>query len=66
MTPPEQLRRAALLLEQAKASINLEEIETKLTEARRLCARATQEIDSVLGLSMEQIGRLVERGARWF
>ena len=66
MTPPDQLRHAALLLEQAKLSYDRADVEAKLIEARNICARATHEIDSMLGPSMEQIGRFIHRGGRWF
>lgn len=56
MSPPDQLRYAAALLEQAKSSTNRDEVECMLTEALGICARAHGHIDQMLSPDIEQIG----------
>lgn len=56
MSPPDQLRHAASLLDQAKASQSRDDVMRMLGEARDITARATSEIDRMLSPDIEDIG----------
>ena len=62
LTPPDQLRRAATLLEAARTATSPAELERMLDEARDICANAVAQIDALRD-PIERAGAEIRRAA---
>lgn len=60
-TPPQELRRAADLLEAARVSTSPHDVAEKLAEVRAICARTVLAIDERADPLVQVAGRVVGR-----